>query len=169
VAGRQGGDVDGADVNMAGPVERCAAGRRNAETLKNGVDAERGYEASSLKLRQFGQGADGSGAEMIVVVVGDDYGIDWRQVGKWKGRREETFGANPLGGSRTLLPDWIDEDANSIDLNQGGGVAHPGESEAGTRTAGEDARISEERTGCMLWRPCRRSQEEAGTDLEDGR
>ena len=166
MAGGQSGDGDGAYCDMAGPVQRCAAGLRDAEALENGVDAERGDEAGGLKPRHCGQGADGCCAKMIVVVVGDDYCIDGRQVGEGKGRREETFRASKLRWGRALLPDRVDEYANAIDFNERGRVAHPGDSETGARAVGKDLRVCVERTGGMLWRSGGGPDNEARTDFE---
>jgi len=100
------------------------------------------------------------------VVVGDDDGVDGRQVCEDQRRGEETLWAGPLHRSGTLVPDRVDKDANSVDFDERGGVAHPGNSEAGAGAGGEDSRIRLERAGLRLGRAGCRSQEEAGADFE---
>ena len=166
MAGGQGRDGYGANSDVAGPVERRAAGSGHAEALENAVDAERCDKAGCFKLGHRCQGANCVGSKMIVVVVGDDDGVDGRQVAESKGRGKETLWACPLRGGGALFPDGIDEDANSIDLNQRGGVAHPGDSEAGAGMGGEDSGIRVEWAGLSLGRPGCRIKEESGSDFE---
>lgn len=166
MAGGQGRDGYGANSDVAGPVERRAAGSGHAEALENAVDAERCDKAGCFKLGHRCQGANCVCAKMIVVVMGDDDGVDGRQVCEGKRRGKKTSGASPLRGGGALLPDGIDEYANSIDLNQRGGVAEPCNSEAGAGAGGEDSGIRVEWAWRSLGRPGCRIKEEAGTDFE---
>ena len=71
--------------------------------------------------------------EMIVVIVRNHNGINGGQIFQCERCRKETLGAGPLHRGRTFIPDWIDEETDSVDFNQRRGVPHPGNAQAGLR------------------------------------
>ena len=151
MAGRQSRDCYGTHGYVVGPVQRSAERRVDTKDMENLLNAKRGNPASILKLRQCRKAANGARTEVIVVIVRNDNSIDGRQILECKRRGKETLGASPLRWRRALLPNGIDEQTHSVDFNQGGGVPHPGNSQAGQRAGGKGSRVSMEGTELMFW------------------
>src|SRR6218665_281897 len=89
--------------------------------------AERHHEAGVPVLH----GHQGRVVEVIVMVVGDDDGVDARQRVERDEGRVPPLRTRPGEGRGALAPEGIRDDAVAIDLHQIGGMPEPGDPQAG--------------------------------------
>jgi hypothetical protein len=79
--------------------------------------------AENFGAMMSAQEAPGWGVEMIVVIVAEEDGVDWRQIFEAETRGAMAFRADPLEGAGAIRPDWVREEIFAAELNEDGGVA----------------------------------------------
>ena len=131
-----------ADDGGFGPVELGDGGGGDTERGEDFAYTLRGDPAQSGA--EACEGADGACAEMIVVIVGDEDGVEGGQVFEREGGGEEAFGAEELDGRGALVPDGVGKEGEAVELEQDGGVAEPGDAQAGGGGLEVDGRVGGE-------------------------
>src|SRR5580692_5776704 len=135
VAGWQRGDGERSDLHLLHPVEFRASALIGAKAFQNGAYTQSGDPARPPQGLHLSQTFHGARSQMIVVIVGNKNGVYGRQIVQRERWREEAFWTGPLGWTRALVPNRINEDAHAINFNQGGGVTEPGNAQAGLWTS----------------------------------
>src|ERR1700691_498227 len=103
------------------PIELDDLRRGNPPPFEVGPDPERAHERRSTVL----ESDDRRVVKVVVVVVGDEDGIEGRQVTDGEQRRKEAPGAGEVDGADPFAPHRVGEEAVSVSLEQDRGVAQP--------------------------------------------
>src|SRR5580704_10156789 len=103
------------------PIELDDLRRRNPPPFEVGADPERAHEHRGAVL----ESDDRRVVEVVVVVVGDEHGIEGRQVTDGEQRRKETLGTGEADGPDPFAPHRVGEEAMPIDLEQDRRMAQP--------------------------------------------
>src|ERR1700744_5672877 len=162
----QRGDGQRSEPNLAGPVELFAVVARKAEFRKYGAHAEAGDPACAAEALHARELLHCARSEMVIVIVGDEHGIDGGQVFQPKRGREKALWAGPFCWRGAFIPHRIDQNPDSVDLEQGGRVAEPGDAQARGRACLVDPRVGMEGTQGMVWGSRRGIEKEARQYLE---
>jgi hypothetical protein len=102
-----------------------------------GPDPERAHERRGAVL----ESDDRRVVEMVVVVVGDEDGIERRQVTDGEQRRKETLGADEVDRPDPFAPHRVGEEAMPIDLEQDRRMAQPRDADSRDGRRRETARF----------------------------
>ena len=131
-----GRERQAADARRFVPVQLAQPGGRHAPALQVGADAQRHGEDGV----RAGQRPDGGQVEVVVVVVGDDDGVQRQQVGQRHRHRVQPLrpGEGERGAPRA--EDGVEQDAVPVDLGEDGGVAQPRQPQAARRGGGAGCR-----------------------------
>ncbi len=106
------------------PVEFDDAVLRHPPTAQVGTDPERDQERRGLGEQQA---AHGRQVEVVVVVVGDDDGVQHRQVRQRQRDRVQPRRSDRQRRRHPLAPHRVGEHVPAIDLDQGSGMSEPGD------------------------------------------
>jgi hypothetical protein len=130
-----------AERGRLAPVERFDGDVR-ASAADDHVVAEGGDDA---RPRSAPEPGDGGEVEMVVVAVGDQDGVDRRQVGQRHAGGIDPAGAEPAQRAGARRPDRVDQDVLAGQLHEEAGMADQRDPEAvdalGRGGVGEGARV----------------------------
>src|SRR5690606_25462012 len=124
--GRSTDDAHTREIGFLPPGRLRDSFGRHAPLFQMGAHSQRDEERDS----RAGQIPDGFGFQVIVMVMGDDHGVDAGQLLAFQKRGLETLGAD--GHRRSVAPEYgIDEETLSLQFQQQGGMPEPYDLEVG--------------------------------------
>jgi hypothetical protein len=123
--------LSGTGSDLDSPGDLC---RLPPVTFENVAGTTMTQEAANAEGRQplcrriaRGESADGSGIEVIVMVVRKNDDVDWRKVVERESWWNPSAWAGELYRRRPLTPDRIEQNVERAELKQKGAVADPGQ------------------------------------------
>jgi hypothetical protein len=122
-----------AEVESLAPIELVDVLRGDAEGFEVGADPQRGHDRDPERCDLDHRPT----AEVVVVIVREQHGVERQELGERRGRCVEALGAREGDGGGAESEDGIGEHAVSVDLQQYGAVTQPRDPQAGVDSCRE--------------------------------
>ena len=128
VPGFGAGQCQFTDVGLFVPVQLDDPFLWDPPAAKVGADPQRNDEGRGLGVQQL---TNGRQVEMVVMIMGDDNGVQDRQIGQRKRHRMHPRRADELGRRHPVPPDRVGQHVVTVQFDQRGRMPEPGHAQVG--------------------------------------